>query len=461
MIRYSGYGRGPEITGVNVGGGSVGGLRAAVWRRCVLRGVFQFDIMFNDSRKQLPFLTAELPGIGGRIKVRCEDFVVDEIPLYEASGEGTHVYVRIEKRLFSTPAVVARMAKELKAARSRIGYAGLKDARAVTRQWMSIEHVDAEQVAGLAIPGVKVLEVSRHGNKLKIGHHRGNRFSIKVRHFEGVVGQARERAEAIMAVLTRRGAPNYFGPQRFGNRYDAHLLGGHIARGEHEEFIDLLLGQPDANHEKSVIYAARLCYENGDYEKAHEAWPTEYHEQRRALRALVKNDGNKKRAYNVIDRRTKRFFISAFQADVFNDVVVARLGQLDRLLGGDMAWKHDSGACFLVEDPEVEQGRCGAFEISPSGPLVGPRTAAARGEAGQIEQEVIDRAGLSSEVFRQLTAYRSRGSRRPLRFRPRNVQIGAGQDDYNEYVQLEFETDPGCYATTVLREVTKSLEPMG
>ncbi len=120
---------------------------------------------------ELPFLTADIPGVGGVIKQRPEDFLVEEVPLYEPSGSGTHVYFRIEKKGLPTIQAVQEIARALCRQKCEIGYAGLKDADAVTRQMLSIEHVDPVVVQSLDVPGVRVLNVSRHTNKLKLGHH--------------------------------------------------------------------------------------------------------------------------------------------------------------------------------------------------------------------------------------------------------------------------------------------------
>ena len=74
---------------------------------------------------KLPYLTSDLPGIGGQIKQRVEDFRVVEIPLYEACGEGTHVYFRVEKCGIPTPVAVNRLAKYMGVRSGEIGVAGL------------------------------------------------------------------------------------------------------------------------------------------------------------------------------------------------------------------------------------------------------------------------------------------------------------------------------------------------
>src|SRR5580658_1947899 len=129
----------------------------------------------------LPYLTPDLPGIGGVIKERPEDFFVQELPLYEPTGQGEHVYCEIQKISMSTFDAVDRMARALDVPRFNIGYAGMKDAQAVSRQLFSILGTSEQAVSELHIPGITVQWVARHGNKLRLGHLAGNRFAIKIR----------------------------------------------------------------------------------------------------------------------------------------------------------------------------------------------------------------------------------------------------------------------------------------
>ncbi len=156
----------------------------------------------------------ELPPIGGSVGPEPEDFRVDEVPLYAASGKGEHQYLHIEKRLLTTPELTRRVARALNINDRDIGYAGLKDKYAVTTQWLSVSckaSVSSELDLG---EGAKLLAVTRHDNKLRTGHLLGNRFAITLL---GVHEDAPARAEAIAARLRHDGLPNYFGPQRFGH----------------------------------------------------------------------------------------------------------------------------------------------------------------------------------------------------------------------------------------------------
>jgi tRNA pseudouridine13 synthase len=179
----------------------------------------------------LPYLTAALPGIAGVLRARPEDFVVDEEPAYLPAGVGDHVFVHIEKRGLTTPHAVEQIARALSVNPRDIGVAGMKDRHAVTRQWISLPPpVTPEAAQALALDNIKVLEAARHGNKLRTGHVRANRFVLTVRQ---CADDAEAKARAILGALaTAPGTPNWYGEQRFGRDGDNAERGLAIVRGE-------------------------------------------------------------------------------------------------------------------------------------------------------------------------------------------------------------------------------------
>jgi tRNA pseudouridine13 synthase len=161
-----------------------------------------------------------------------ETFVVEEIPAYLPSGEGTHTYLWIEKRDLSTPEALKRLARALNVSDRDIGYAGMKDRRATTRQWVSVPGVEPQAALAVNVEGLRVLEARRHGNKLRVGHLKGNRFEVVLT--ELGAGEA-EAIEAELRALAERGVPNAYGPQRFGGAGDNVRLGLALLRGERRE----------------------------------------------------------------------------------------------------------------------------------------------------------------------------------------------------------------------------------
>lgn len=334
---------------------------------------------FRFRWRDLPPLTAALPGSGGVVRSTPDDFAVEELPLYLPEGTGSHAYAFVEKRELTTRDLVLALIRQgLK--ESEVGVAGLKDKHAVTKQWLSVPNRRAEALDALAeLPGVQVLERSRHRNKLGVGHLRGNRFTIRVR------GGDAARAAAVLEALRAQGVPNYFGPQRFG-RFGTNALDGlRLVRGE----------RVSGGH------------------------------------------------------RLKRFFLSALQSLLFNHLLATRLerGLFARVVTGDWAKKRDTGGVFMVEDAEADLPRALAGDISATLPLYGKKVKVSPLEAGALEHETLAHFGLTWADF---TA--RKGSRRPGRIFLEDVSLTPEPDGFT----LAFALPKGAFATSVLREVTKT-----
>lgn len=398
----------------------------------------------------LPYLTADQPGTGGVIKRFDEDFIVEELPRYEASGEGTHVYFTIEKRGLTTHAANWAIARALGRKANDIGYAGLKDAHGITRQRLSVEHVDPEQVRNLAIDRLRVLEVTRHTNKIKLGHLAGNRFEIRIR---DVYEAAEKRARVILDVLARRGVPNYFGPQRFGVRGDNAAVGRAVLRGDFQEALALMLGRP-TTFDNEAITRARTFFDAGEFEAAAEAWPPAFRRMSRLCKMML-YERNPKRVWRAVDHPLRKLFVSAVQSELFNDVLARRLDTIDQLLDGDIAYRHDGGATFAVPEAAREQPRCDSFEISPTGPLFGKRMRDPEGEPARHEEIVLHKSGLDRAQMQAQDGKKLDGARRPLRVPLGAPTVDTGQDQQGAYLRLAFVLPPGAYATCVTREVCK------
>ena len=340
----------------------------------------------------IPFVTAELPGVGGLLRVEPEDFVVEEVPAYAPSGVGEHAFLWVQKRGITTADAARVLARHAGLRERDVGTAGLKDKRAVTRQLFSLCLADASRFLDFEAPGLRVLWVKRHGNKLKTGHLRGNRFVLTVR---GVGPSAEARARDILARLAVTGLPNAYGPQRFGRDGATASLGRALLTGA---------AHPD--------------------------------------RSRAERDG-----------RLRRLALSAFQSQLFNALLVRRLNAATwtAAMPGDVLQK-PTGAAFVCEDPAVDQARVDAFELSVAGPMFGPKMLAARGEPLAVEQAVLAEAGVAPSLFErggELTL----GARRPLRVSVAQPRVAAGADGT---LEVSFGLPRGSYASVVMAEVMKA-----
>jgi len=284
-----------------------------------------------------PLWTADLPGIGGRIKDRCEDFEVEEIAAYEPSGEGDHLYLWIEKVDMGAEYFERAVARRLELRPDDIGTAGLKDRRAVTRQWVSVPATVEAKLSALDGDGMRVLKVSRHTNKLKAGHLHGNRFRILIRD----VNEAEHgsKLNEIVAVLQRTGMPNYYGRQRFGRDGETAQWGMALLKGE--------------------------------------------------------------KVPNLRSPFLKKLSLSAAQSMLFNAYLAQRMndGLFRTVLAGDVMSKYPFGGMFTAEDVATEQARFEAREIVPSGPIFGRKTFPSAGIAAEREATILNASGLDRRSF--------------------------------------------------------------
>lgn len=349
--------------------------------------------MSFDPLTPPPLLTADLPGIGGRIKHAPEDFEVEEIPAYAPSGAGDFLYLWIEKRDLGAEFFLRQIARRLDIRVGDVGVAGMKDRRAVTRQMVSVPASAGERLETLNGDGIRVLAVHRHGNKLRTGHLHGNRFRILVRDAVAV-----ERLEPIVQRLREQGVPNYYGPQRFGRDGETWGCGMALLRRE--------------------------------------APPT----SATGHRPNLKNPFLRKLA------------LSAAQSGLFNDYLACRLhdGLIRRVLAGDVMAKWPFGGMFVVADRDREQERFDARETVHAGPIFGRKTFPAAGEAAEREAQTLADAGLTKQDFAEFGKL-LQGTRRHNLIYVEDLAFAADAAG----VLLTFTLPAGSYATVLLRELTK------
>lgn len=286
--------------------------------------------------RHYPLASATLPGVGGQIKLELEDFVVEEIPAYEPSGTGSHLYLWIEKHDMGAEFFVRQVAQRLGIRPGDIGTAGMKDRRAVTRQWVSVPESAEGQLGQLESADLRLLKTSRHNNKLKPGHLRGNRFSIVIR---DVADDALGRATPIVDVLQRDGLPNYYGEQRFGREGETVDLGWALLRGT-------------ANAKRNPFL--------------------------------------KKLALSAVQSQ----LFNEYVARRIND------GLMRTVLAGDVMAKWPVGGMFTSTDAATDQQRLEQREIIPAGPMFGKKMFAAASVAAQRETAVLEEHKLMMDSFR-------------------------------------------------------------
>jgi tRNA pseudouridine13 synthase len=237
-------------------------------------------------------------------------------------------------------------------------------------------------------------------------------------------------------------------------RGDTWEIGRALLAGDLMTAVALVVGRPDPDDPAPVRWARELAAE-GRYREAATAWPRGFADCARLCRLLDARGGDPRRAVFGLDRSVLGFYVSAFQAWLFNRLLAERLSGLDSLMPGDLAFSHRTGLCFLVTSPAAVQARAASFELSPTGPIVGFAMSTPEDEAGAIEQRVLTEAACVSPDLPRSGPLRCVGGRRPLRFPLEGVSLDSGTDDAGAYLELRFALPPGCYASAVLREICK------
>jgi tRNA pseudouridine13 synthase len=394
-----------------------------------------------------PYLTTSIPGTGGIFKESAGDFEVTEIPLYPPCGSGEHTYVLVEKQGLATLEMIRRLARHLNVPDREIGYAGMKDARGITRQTISMTKVPPETIVGLELPGIRVLGATRHNNKLRLGHLSGNGFRIRLRN---VHAEALERAEAILGILGERGVPNYFGEQRYGSQGNSATVGRELLKGDFEAAVRALIGNPEAVRDERW-QSAIVAFQEGRFSESLELFPGHCRTEREVIRTIARKPDAWEKGIKSIHPRLISLYLSACQSKLFDAVLAARMPEIDKLEAGDIAFKHLNGACFLVEDAADAALRAQTFEISPTGPMCGAKMLLPGGAVAGQEAAVLADSGLSLEDFTRPGKYQLSGERRPLRVQIKECSAAMEGDD----LVLEFTLPKGSYATSVLREIMK------
>jgi tRNA pseudouridine13 synthase len=315
-----------------------------------------------------------------------ETFTVEEIPSYGPSGEGTHLFLWIEKRGLTTFDAIARIARALGVAPRDVGYAGLKDRHALTRQQLSVPGLDPARALEIAGADLTVKTALPHPHKLRLGHLRGNRFEVTL------TGEATEEERAQLrarfVALAATGVPNRFGAQRFGAAGDNAAVGLALLRGERRE--------RDKRRRRLLLSA---------------------------LQSAVFNRALELRAAS---------------------------GALAEVRAGDVLQKIESGGLFVTTDPVLDQSRVDRGELCPTGPLPGGREIEPPPgtPARAIDDQAIAAVGATREEFagagRELP-----GARRAVLLKPSEatIEIGPAPDGPTRVL---FSLPPGAYATVFI-----------
>ena len=327
------------------------------------------------------------------------DFTVEEIPLYDFSSEGEHLILKVRKKELTTWEMLDIISGYIGIRRRDIGYAGLKDKHAMTIQSISVPLKYRDKLEAFSHDKIKIVEMTQHNNKIRIGHLKGNRFRIRLKK---VLGVQREKLDSMLKWIKSNGIPNYFGDQRFGTDGNNWVDGKKLVEGS--------LKMRDRKTREFLIssYQSRLFNE----------WLSKRVEISLLLENFSEDEAEK---HLELDRGTLR---GAKSQDMFF-----------KLLEGDLMMHYPYGRVFYVEDLQSEAERFTTKDIAPTGLLAGKKVKRAEGYAGSIESnydEDINESGARRYAWVQVT------------------EIEKKYIEDKAHYELSFTLPKGSYATNVL-----------
>ena len=406
------------------------------------------------------------PALKGRVKQRYSDFMVEErlidgtvckikrfnTPFEEREtiteiiiptrGEEEYLLVEMEKINYDTATALALLSRGLNVSKKRIGYAGLKDKRAITCQQISIYLPDEGLIKKFGVKGLEIRNPKWSKDRTELGHLKGNEFIITIRDISNTEEEIKKILEEFI-IESEKGVPNFFGNQRFGGkRMITHRVGRLLLAGKFEEAVMLYLTET-YEEEKIELKNARInLAKNKDLKQSLREFPFDARTERAIINHLVKTPTDFAGAFGVLPKKIRYLFSHAVQSDIYNKILEKRME------------KYKEHALEPIDGDVLVEG-------IPAIILPGYESTFATGKAGEIEQQVMAEVGITFEEFKttKMSELSSQGDRKPLLLKPENFTIEKIFDDeFNEgkkAVTIKFFLSRGNYATTILKELLK------
>lgn len=399
-------------------------------------------------------------GIGGRIRHFPEDFVVEEVltdgsraevkqaeMTVQVTGRGRYLVCVLVKRNWDTILAVKALAEQLGIGAEGIHIAGIKDAKAVTAQHISIGRVTPEQVTQIKIRDIKLHPLRFANEKIHSGLLSGNNFRIVIRavaHPPSVIDKRMENMQNELSSLG--GIPNFFGHQRFGTvRPITHIVGKHIILDEWQKAAVTFLAMSSDHEHPEARRARQQLWATRDFKAALRCFPHQLRYERFMLSHLAKHQKDFVGAFQRLPMKLCKLFVQAYQSFLFNKSLSARMKlkmPLKQALKGDYTMKLDNSTCVAL-------------------PLVGFKQSISAGDQGEIEKEILEAQNIQPHDFHipQMPKISAPGGLRAVLASVSNFHVEKPTPDQvnrsKRQIRIGFMLPSGSYATVLLREFMK------
>jgi len=384
------------------------------------------------------------------MKLKCvpEDFQVEELIRLRPGG-GRFAFYELTKKSLGTPEAVDAVAQRWNLARSQIGFAGLKDRHALTRQFVTIDGGPRQNLKQTNFELAYRGQVNRPVQARDI---EANRFTIVLRDMSDAELATAEQAVADVAAS---GVANYFDEQRFGSLGESgEFIGKPWCLGDYERALWLALAEPNVHdrplerEQKRILrdFWGRWAECKNRLERSH---------RRSIVTFLADKPTDFKRALALVRQDLRSIWLAAFQSDLWNRMLA---GLLKRICRPEQLVEHDIGprrVVFFRQLAPEQQQTLDAFEL----PLPSARTRWTEGVARELAEQVLAEENMAPRELRvkyPRDSFFSKGDRRVL-FRPSEVGCTADDDELypgKRKLTLKFLLPRGSYATIVVKRIT-------
>lgn len=367
------------------------------------------------------------PGIKGSLKEQIDDFVVKENANQPQEG-GDDLIFLMRKYNMTTLEAIHELSNVLHISPKRFGYAGNKDKRAITEQYVSVNDLDEEQLASVLISDIE-LEILGQGRRIGLGDLDSNSFEVTIRSIKLPQDEIKKTVDSVWDELGGY-TPNYFGQQRFGTRSITHLVGKKILKNDLEEAVWIYIAKSSQKESEKISKVREELWSSRDPTKAAEKFPERYRYEKVLLYHLAENPEDYAGAIRRLPEGLQSLFVHAYQSYIFNQVLS------DLISNG-------------FDDKD--------FEI----PVPGYKTNLRDEDPDQKVKEVLKEDEISLDDFklRDFPSLRSEGTWRKCFVPVNDFELAdISEDSLNiesNKLQLKFELSKGSYATSFLREFMK------
>ena len=426
-------------------------------------------------------------GIGGKIRQFPEDFLVEEVlvdsskakisgaeaKIPQLAGGGRYLTCVLVKRNWDTIRAVKKIAKRLGISPQRIQFAGIKDAKAVTAQYISIRGVAPEQLVRVNVKGISLRPLGFSGETIFPHLLFGNQFHIIIRAVSHSSSTIEKRLKNTQKeLLNLGGVPNFFGHQRFGTvRPVTHLVGKFLVRGNLKRAALTFLAKPSPYEHPESREARKRLGETQNLEEALRYFPSHLGYERSMLDYLAKHPNDFVGAFRRLPAKLCQLFVQAYQSFLFNKFLSERIKRvlpLSEAEVGDYVVNLDSNKLPTADFTQATSHSLSKInealkekKMAVAIPLVGFRQPPSGGIQGEIEQEILEVERLAPQDFKvsSMPEISAAGELRAAITPVVNLSIEEPSEDSanpsKQKVSLDFALHRGCYATVVLREFMK------